>query len=189
MIKKCFVDLETTGLDPKKNGVLEIGGIIEYADVREEFIFRCRPHDTDVIEQAALEVNKLTLDKIKEFDHPGNTYKKLIHVLSKHVNKYNKKDKLFFIAYNAVFDSQFLREFFKKAGDTYYGSWFWHPFIDVMTLAAFGLRKNRAEMPNFHLDTVAKYVGIKVDEEEVHTAGYDIELTRKLYYMFERGDI
>lgn len=182
MIKKFFCDLETTGLSPKKNGVLEIGGIIECGTVLKEFHLQCRPYAADEITQGALNVNKLTQDEINSFPPAPDTYQKLIHILSRHVDRYNKKDKFFFVAYNATFDSQFLREFFKKSGDQYYGSWFWHPFIDVMTLAAFHLMKDRAYMPDFHLDTVAKHIGVEVDEGERHTTMYDIQLTRKLYY-------
>lgn len=182
MIKRCFIDLETTGLSPKRNGVLEIGAVIEYSNVCEEFLFRCRPFEGDVITQAALDVNKLTEEKISSFPSPLKAHGDLVTHLSRHVDRYNKRDKLFFIAYNANFDSQFLREFFKKAGDEYYGSYFWHPFIDVMTMTALRLMNVRHEMSSFHLDDAARRVGIAVDEEKRHGAMYDIELTRKLYY-------
>lgn len=188
MIKRCFIDLETTGLSPKRNGVLEIGGMIEkntsdpHRTVCEDFHFRCRPFKDDAIEQTALEVNKITLQEIETFPAPQRVYQKLTALLDKHVDKFDKRDKFFFIAYNATFDSQFLREFFRKAGDKYYGSYFWHPFIDVMTMTALRLMNVRHEMSSFHLDDAARRVGIVVDEEKRHSAMYDIELTRKLYY-------
>lgn len=185
MIKKFFCDLETGGLIPKKNAVLEIGGIVECAFKEESFHFQCQPFKDDKVEQGALDVNKLTLEKIKTFPHAVDVHKRLIKLLSGYVDRFNREDKLFFIAYNADFDSQFLREFFKKAGDKYYGSYFFHPPIDVMGLAAKHLMKDRASMPDFHLSTVAKHMGIEVEEEETHSAMYDIKLTRELYYKLE----
>ncbi len=190
MIKKCFIDLETTGLYPKKHGILEIGGTIECGDTEpyrcEDFHFQCQPHEGDLIEQTALDKNKITREEIKTFPSMMDTYRRLVELLLWHVDKYNRKDKLFFIAYNANFDSQFLREFFKKAGDQYYGSYFWHPPIDVMGLAAKHLMKDRASMPDFHLSTVAKHMGLSVHEEETHGAMYDIRLTTELYYRLEK---
>lgn len=189
MIKRCFIDLETTGLSPKRNGVLEIGGMIEYSKPRivcEEFHFRCQPFKEDVIEQRALDINGITREEIATFASAQENYRRLIALLSKHVYRFNKKDKLFFIAYNANFDSQFLREFFKKAGDEYYGSYFWHPFVDVMTLAAYHLLKDRADMLDFHLSTVARHMDIKVNKAETHSAMYDVRLTRQLYYKLTK---
>lgn len=182
MIKKCFIDLETTGLDPKKNGIVEIAGIIESGNVVKEFQYRSRPFAEDEISQEALDVNRLTQDQINEFPPAKDVHRILVKLFSRYVNRYNRKDKFFFIAFNALFDSQFLREFFKKTGDQYYGSYFWHPPIDVMTLAAFHLMKNRPEMPDFHLGTVARHVGIEYNESVAHAAMYDVVVTRELYY-------
>jgi len=181
MIKQCFIDLETTGLSPKQHGILEIGGLIEYLDVSETFNLQAQPFPGDDIDVRALEVNNLTLKDIKKFPPPRDTYEKLIITLSAHIDRYNRKDKLFFIAYNANFDSQFLREFFKKMDDEYYGSWFWHPPIDVMTMSAIRFMNVRHTMKDFHLSTVAAKAGVEVDPDKTHTAMYDVMLMRALF--------
>lgn len=38
-------------------------------------------------------------------------------------------------------------------------------------------------MENFKLATVAKFMGINVDEEALHDAFYDIYLTREIYKL------
>lgn len=103
-------------------------------------------------------------------------------MLAKYVDKFNKKDKFFLVGYNnASFDNQFLRGFFLQNGDNYFGSWFWSNSIDVMVLASNKLVERRAEMENFKLSTVAKFLGIQVSEDNLHDAFYDIYLTKAIF--------
>lgn len=105
-------------------------------------------------------------------------------MLGKYVDKYDKQDKFFLVGYNnASFDNQFLRGFFSQNGDNYFGSWFWSNSIDVMVLASHHLASRRHEMENFKLATVAKFMGINVDDEALHDAFYDIYLTKEVYKM------
>lgn len=56
----------------------------------------------------------------------GEIYKQFVDLLSKYVDRYNKKDKFFLAGYNiASFDNSFLRAWFIQNGDKYFGSWFW----------------------------------------------------------------
>jgi DNA polymerase-3 subunit epsilon len=52
-----------------------------------------------------------------------------------------------------------------------------------MVLAAFKLKTERTNLENFQLKTVAKYLGIEVDESRLHDAQYDIYLTYELYKL------
>lgn len=103
-------------------------------------------------------------------------------MLAKYVDKYKKTDKFFLVGYNnASFDNQFLRGFFLQNNDQYFGSWFWSNSIDVMVLASNKLVERRAEMENFKLSTVAKFLGIQVSEDNLHDAFYDIYLTKAIF--------
>jgi DNA polymerase-3 subunit epsilon len=109
-------------------------------------------------------------------------YYELLEDLDDHVDKYDKADKMFQLGYNiASFDSPFLRNFFYQNGNQYFGSYFWADVLDVRVLAAQYLAGEREKLPNFRLSTVAEYVGIPVEEERLHEAKYDLELTWKLY--------
>jgi DNA polymerase-3 subunit epsilon len=74
-----------------------------------------------------------------------------------------------------------VRAWFEKNGDRFFGSWFWHPPIDVMGLAAVRLMSRRCAMSDFKLLTVAKVLGSEVYGEKVHDAKYDIALTMEMY--------
>ena len=53
--------------------------------------------------------------------------------------------------------------------------------IDVMVLAGQYLMEERPKMENFRQATVAKQLGINVDESQLHNAIYDINLMVDIY--------
>lgn len=189
MIKKIFIDTETTGLNPKKNGLLEIGCIIETDDATEEFVVECSPFKKDIIDKKALEVNHVSEADLFNRMPPEEAYQNFIAFLTKYVNRYDRYDKFFFFAYNATFDFGFLREFFFKNGDKYFGSFFFYPAIDVAVLAAMYLKDERAKMPNFKLTTVAPVVGVSIDMELAHGALYDTQITRQVFNKIKENGI
>lgn len=184
-MKLLFFDLETTGVNPGKNGIHQISGMIEIDGVeKERFDFHVQPNPKAIIEEQALSVAGVTREQVLAYPSMCEVYKELVAMLGKYVDKFNKKDKFFLVGYNnASFDNQFLRGFFLQNGDNYFGSWFWANSIDVMVLASHHLASRRHEMENFKLATVAKFMGINVDDEALHDAFYDIYLTREIYKL------
>ena len=181
--KVAFIDLETTGTDPSKHGVVSIAGLIRRKGKPDDtFTLRVKPFETDVVEVEAMKINGLDP---KEGFTPKEAYKQLLTIFGRHVDKYNKRDKMFFAAYNAQFDMQFVRRFFEKCGDQYFGSWFWFPPIDIMGMALVGLMDKRPSMENFKLATVARTLGIEFDLEKAHGAEYDIRKAIELYDKLE----
>lgn len=182
-IKSIYLDVETTGLS-KQNGIIQLSGIIvDDGKEKEKFDFRIKPFENDVIEDRALEVSGIKREALhrEPYREPGEVYNDFVGILGKYVDKFKKQDKFHFIAYNANFDNQRLRDFFDKIGDKYFGSWFFYPYLDVMTMAATALAGERDGMSNFKLNTVAKKLGIDVDESRIHDAMYDIYLTRAIF--------
>ena len=189
MVKQAFIDLETTGVDPMKNGIYWIGGIIRYKDVYEEFELKCDLYQEDEVNPEAFENAKIKPEEIASFPDPYETYKKLTEILSKHIDKYKKDDKFFFTNFGAEFDSKFLRRWFESNGDNYYGSWFWHPPIEVQSLAMEYLKNERAGMKNFKLSTVATQCLIAVDEDKTHTPLYDAKLAMQIYDLCSSSSV
>lgn len=183
MAKQLMYDLETTGLDFNKHAIHQMSGIVLIDGVeKEKFDFRMAPHPTALIEPKALEVSNVTLEQIQAYPDNIMTYKEIVLLLGKYVNKFNKLDKFQLIGYNNVkFDGDFLRAYFAHCGDKYFGSWFWNGSSDVMVLAADYLQDERHLLENFQLRTVAKHLGIEVDESKLHDAQYDIHLTWEVY--------
>lgn len=181
-MKQIFCDTETTGTDSTKHGLFMIGGIIRIDDqVKEEFKLYCDVFTEDEFSDEAMKKHGYSPEQIALLPDPFETYQKLIAILGKYVDKYSKQDKYHFIGYGAEFDNKFLRRWFESCGDKYFGSWFWHPWIDVMSLAAESLKNERHKMPNFQLTTVAEQLDISIDVEEAHDALYDAKLTMAVY--------
>ncbi|MGW8313096.1 MAG: 3'-5' exonuclease [Desulfuromonadales bacterium] len=199
--KLLFIDVETTGVNPERNAVIQISGCVQIGEeVTETFDYYVRPFLQDEIEDAALEVTGINRRQLLQPDHPDfmvvpgqhfegprEIYLRLAEMLGRYVDQYKKTDKFQFVGYNShSFDMPFMRRFWEKNGDRYFGSWFWYPCLDVMLLWAQILQPVRSELSNFKLATVARHCGINVDDTRLHDSLYDIELTRELWLSARR---
>jgi DNA polymerase-3 subunit epsilon len=180
--KFLYCDTETTGTDPAKHGLIQIAGIIVVDGKEvESFNLKLKPHKNDTIEVEALKVNGITADQLEAPDRLAASVG-LAHfqrIMSKYVDKYNRKDKMVFCGYNARFDMDFIRALHEKEGDEYFGSWFWFPPVDVMNTAMLRFMHERDTFANFKLATVAERLGVK-PEGNLHDALVDVRLTRKI---------
>ncbi len=183
-MKLLFFDLETTGTYPGKHGIHQMSGMIVIdGEIKEKFDFKVRSNPQAEILDEALEVAGVTREQILAYPPMGEVYHQFVNgILAKYVDRYNKTDKFFLVGYNnASFDNQFLRGFFLQNGDKYFGSWFWANCMDVMVLATPYLAAKRAEMKDFKQGTVAKALGIPVEDEKLHDALYDIEICKAIF--------
>ena len=182
-MKYFYFDVETTGLYHWKHGIHQLAGLIEIDnEIVDTINLRIQPNAHALIEDEALNISGINREALKSFTPFKDAYTILTHTLSKYCDKYDKKDKFHLVGYNnSSFDNNFLRAFFVQNDDKYFNSWFWINSIDVMTLATERLKKQRHLMPDFKLPTVAKRLKIKVEEDNLHDALYDIDLTRQIY--------
>lgn len=166
MSKLLFFDLETTGVKFWRNGIHQIGGIVDIdGQEAERFDIRLAPNPAATIEQEALDVAGVTLEQVKSYQPMEEGYRQLL------------------VGYNnAGFDNSFLRALFQQCGDKYFGSWFYPNCMDVYVMVTPFLMGVRNDMENFKLMTVARTMGIEIDENKLHDATYDIELTRDIFY-------
>jgi DNA polymerase-3 subunit epsilon len=190
MAKLFFYDLETTGTRYWKNGIHQISGVIEIdGEIKERFNFKVKPNENCLIEEESLKIANVTIAQISTYTTMKEVFNKLISILSKYVNKFDKKDKFHLVGYNnSSFDNQFLRAFFVQNNDNYFGSWFWSDSIDVMILASNKLMQvgSRSKMIDFKQSSVAKYFGIKVDESKLHDAEYDIDICIQIFKFINK---
>jgi DNA polymerase-3 subunit epsilon len=186
-MKKFIFDLETTGLNEKKHGIIQTAGIIRLADgSKHKFDFRHQPFPHQEIDPRALEITGTTMEDIKSYAPPEKAFKALLNLMDKYVDRYDKNDKFTIMGYNCTFDIKFLREFFINNGDKYYGSWFSsYDMIDVHKLftglRGSGLFPELEALPNMKLETLAKHYGIEI---QAHDALSDIYATEALYEIW-----
>ena len=103
-------------------------------------------------------------------------------MLEKYVSKYDKTDKFYLCGFNiGPFDNQFLRAWFLRCGEKWFGSYFWSNYLDCIVLATPYLVDKRSQMKDFKQSSVAEALGVKVEAEKLHDAFYDIELSHQIY--------
>lgn len=193
-VKILWLDTETTGLDARRNGIVQIAGIFDIDTIPVvEFEYKIRPFPDDIIEDSALEVNGYTRDQLKTLAFPQLTHRLIVERLDQHINRYDKNDKAHIAGQNPSFDRDFLKEWFVKNEDPYFGSWFDYHLIDLCSLSmVFHLRgimdlvDPSSGRVSVRLSNVARALGL--ERKEPHDALDDIRLTREIFYehMIER---
>jgi DNA polymerase III subunit epsilon len=182
--KICWIDVETTGLDARKQDVIQIAGIIDInGQVKERFMFLCQPHSWEDIQQKALDVHGYSIPDLQGFESPYVIKQKVEAILAKYINKFDKADKFVFAGYNTPFDYGFVREWFKKCGDKYFGSYFEYKQYDVYPLFQCYCNIAGLSLPNQKLITAAGHFGVHID---AHDALSDIEATRAVGKHIEK---
>ena len=197
-MKLIFIDTETTGWDTKNCALLQISGYIDIdGQNREVFDYKLKPFEGAVWMEEAVDKTGITEQIASQWEDTNIVFNKFIKMLEKYVDRYDRTDKFFFVAYNANFDTDFLREWFireatnerDKSFGNGFGNFFWTPPLDVMLFAAVRVMKNRHLFENFKLGTVCNKLGIEFSEEDAHNAMYDIEKTRELFYFLKGSSV
>lgn len=186
-VKLCYIDTETTGLDAKRHGIIQLAAIMEIdGEEVSTFSEKMRPASSCAADPSALEISGNTVEMIKTYRPEAEVYRDFVEWLGQFVGKFDKFDKAFFCGYNSPFDVEFVRALFDRNGDKFFGSWFWSGSVDVMGAALWALRDQRPGLANFKLGTVAEHIlGSRVAEltadAGLHDALTDIRITRELH--------
>lgn len=185
--KVLWVDCETTGVDPRRNGLLAVGLVVEIngEEVERGEIYS-QPSPRDVIEDEALEVNGITRAQIAAYPPARNAREAFERILSKYVNKKDRFDKFVVAGWRVSFDFDFIRNWFDKTkidsdGPYAPGCYLWNSYIDVTTYAAEAVRRG-LHLQNQKLVTFAGHFGYRF---EAHNALADVRATRWLYYKLQ----
>jgi DNA polymerase-3 subunit epsilon len=187
-LRLLFVDVETTGTDPNRNGIIQLSGIIDINGTEvERFNYQIKPYDDCEYTEEALKVNNTTKGEIDNFPPESEVFAKFDIRLKSNTVEFSKADKYYIIGYNVFFDKEFMFKFYSRNnGKLQYYCW-GNP-IDIMTLASQRLIMERPNLKDFKLATVARYLGIQVADSRLHDAMYDVELTRELYYLLLKNE-
>ena len=179
--KILWLDVETTGLSAVKNDVIQVAGIVEIdGKVHCEFDFECQPHSFDNVQQRALDVSGRTKAELYNYEQPGVVKAELEGMFARFIDKFDKEDKFTLAGYNVGFDDRFMREFWSKCGDQWYGSWIDYKPYDVYPLFKTYTQAAGVDVPNHKLVTAADHFGLSFGEEGAHDALGDIRVTREV---------
>lgn len=183
-MKIFWMDTETSGTDPKKHGLIQIGYIIEidYKVITDGSIFIDPTSYGKELDPAALEYNGITPEEIKEKSTPINEMWPNLHkVLGAYVDRYDKNDKFVVGGHNVQFDIDFLQALWDHFGDKYFYSYFQiGTAIDTKKLASWWIWTGGFETNpvSTKIMDIANALGVGVEGKE-HDAVSDIILTRQ----------
>ena len=158
-----IVDLETTGLNPSTDEIIEIGAIkVENKEIKDIFNKLIKPDKA--IPENIVELTGIT----QEMVHNELPIKPVLEQFVKFLG-----DRIF-VAHNAEFDSSFIKVQMKKILNKNMDN-----FIACTLLVARDILPN---LENHKLPTVARYFGLEIANR--HRAIGDAELTYQIWLKF-----
>lgn len=165
-----FIDIETEGLDPTKDGIIQFSGrrydYIDYAfancDEFTVYINQHRPLDKEVIKISHI-TNELLDEKGVDEDEAFIDIKEFMCGVN------------VFVAYNAKFDYAFMRSLFAKYGETFKVKCFDVMAMCIDMFSIFDIPGDRS------LKTFAKKFDFIEDTKNLHNATEDVRLTFNLF--------
>ena len=152
--------------------MVEINGKIE-----NTFNYDLCPFGACEYDPEALNVNRKTVDEIKEFPSEEMIYDELIDKFQHFINRYNKNDKFVLAGFGIDFDYAFLRKLFERHNEYGAGSWIFNCTYDVRTIAAMAIMNKNLRINKYRLGDFCQFFGIKL---EAHDAMSDILATYEL---------
>jgi DNA polymerase-3 subunit epsilon len=178
-MKLFFADTETTGLDPKIHEVFQFSFIVEVGGkVVEEADLKMRPSRPEAASPEALKVTNKTLKELATYPTRAETYKQMIEILARHVDRYNKEDKFLWVGQNPSFDIPFMRAYFRECGDKFFGSWFDPRPADLISLGVALKARGLIDPANFKLGTLCELFQVPL---KAHDALEDVRATRTVF--------
>ena len=161
-----IVDVETTGLDPKKYSIVSIGAV-DFKNSERQFYSECRVWDGALVSEESLEINGLTKEEVRD---PNK--KPLEEIMNEFKKWVDESSDVTLAGQNPSFDRDFLNNSFRRIGIDFK---FAARNVDLHSVAYYDHIKKGIAIPhkNSHsdlsLDNIAKYVGL-IEEPKPHNA-------------------
>ena len=196
--KYLLIDTETTGLDSRKNAIVEIGAQIltDRLELAEAPSFRVviRPHEDAVIDKRALNVNNhhWCADKNSEGYQkalePADAWKQFEAFLQPH---YDILTWIVLVGWNVGFDEEFLKGLFyhihKEEPTTGRPPWMFHYHkIDLLGVVRFFDARVGRSRKSYKLEHIAKEFFGVMSDFAMHTALGDSQMCIKVAQEAEK---
>ncbi|PCI20666.1 hypothetical protein COB64_01720 [Candidatus Wolfebacteria bacterium] len=171
----AFLDIETTGLDPEKHEIIEIGVVVvrqalnpdgsPSLEVIDELEYKVKPERIQDADPRALRVNGY---------NPSDWV--FAYTLEEAMKALSEKTKdAIFVAHNVTFDYSFIERAFRTTGVE--NKMHYHK-MDTISIA-FALLHKKDDIERFSLQKLTQYFG--VENKKSHTALSDARATYEVY--------
>lgn len=184
-----IMDLEMTGLNPFRHGVIEVGMMVmdDKFNIIWEFFMDLCPPPTLVIDPESLKYNGFTLDRIAQ----GKSYEEFVEFFIGFFNTYfSDENKPIIVGQYITADLSFLASVFYHARKSSVFLRLGNDIIDTKSIAnqQNALARYHWEELPFKSTSLSKSGGLSevlgVSEYEAHTARWDILATREVLMRF-----
>ena len=176
------VDIETTGLDPKKNSIIEIGAI-DFNNPENIFDQRCKIRENTLIDARALEINGYSNDEL--LDDSQQSVKELLLNFIEWIKDIDDRT---LAGHNVSFDLSFLNENIKLENiDWNFG----RRIIDQHALAYASMLANNVQNPlrnntsSLSGDDIMEYVGLlkePIPHKGINGAKFEAEVISRIIF-------
>lgn len=184
MVKKIWLDIETTGVDFDKCAITQLAGIIEKdGEVVYEFDLRMKPFEGAEISAQALRVTNTSYDEMMTWPDPAEVLDEFIMILASHVDRMVKSDNFTIAAYNGHFDVQFISKWFERHNKKFFAYLNYH-YMDPLALIRIIRWEGGANLESYKLSSV--YKALFNESFDAHDALADIRATRRIYEELRR---
>lgn len=187
MNKILFIDTLTTGMNPERCSIYRIGGICtEDGAESKRFEFRMRPFTNARIAEQSLWISGETRSSLLVYKSEADAFKDFVGFLDTVVDLRNPRDKAYIAGFNvAGFDVPFIREWFHRNGNERFRDYFYVQTIDTMCLSTVMLLNSRGAMPDFHLETAARFIGVNASATKKYDCIANAKISLDIYRRFE----
>lgn len=179
--KIMWFDCETTGLDSKENGIIQLSILIEdKGEIVDKFSAHMKPFTGCSYDDKALEINGKTREEIYKFPTENEVFKGLQTFLARNVDYKKKGVNLTPAGYNVGFDVRFLQALFERNTKVHYGAVVNYYDVDTYALVKALVQAGKIDDSNgLKLTAMCEQFGVKL--KNAHDSLSDIKATRKLH--------
>lgn len=173
-----FLDFETSGLDPKRHGIIQVGWVVEKdGAVLSEQGFDVQLYRGCDINPVALEINGFTLERCTT----GKPLEYMLAALQAASAVGFASEKLVPVGHRVSFDLDFFREACEKTRSQMPMFIDFTKQVDTLALARWLNHIGYLHTRNDKLETLCEYYAIPL---EAHDALSDVKAVRQLYHIF-----
>lgn len=178
------IDIETTGLDSKENGMVEISAVLLTCDdskkfkILEQHDYCVKPHAAAIIDPKAMDINKIDLNakgrallEQSELEVLSDLFVKIKKQMKAHDCR-----RAIMVAHNSAFDQGFLNESIRRCGLKNKSPF--HPFSNLDTVSLGALCCGHTV-----LSKICSNLKLDFSESKAHSASYDALKTSQAFCL------
>jgi DNA polymerase III epsilon subunit-like protein len=182
VVKRFYLDLETTGANSSYHSIIQLAFIIEVeGKVTNSFVGKCCPPEHELLrmDKKAQAAHKKTPEEIRTYGSPKDLFIQMCTIINENNKAYPGHFEIW--GQNAKFDREFLLEFFIKHGVE------WNQFkrifdvyvVDLLGVTSLLLKRGLLPDTNLKLDTLCELFNIQ--RAQTHDALEDIKATKEIF--------